>query len=59
LQPLLALLRQAVPPLHVEELRLIGEGEAGESSLPVLLARLQAATDLDLGRWLKAAPPRG
>lgn len=59
LQPLLALLRQAVPPLHVEELRLIGEGEPGSASLPALLARLQAATDLDLGRWLKAAPPRG
>jgi uncharacterized membrane protein YqiK len=59
LQPLLALLRQAVPPLQVEELRLIGESETGATSLPVLLARLQAATDLDLGRWLKAAPPPG
>jgi flotillin len=59
LQPLLALLRQAVPPLQVEELRLIGEGETEATSLPVLLARLQAATDLDLGRWLRAAPPLG
>jgi flotillin len=59
LQPLLALLRQAVPPLQVEELRLIGEGETGATNLPVLLARLQAATDLDLGRWLRAAPPPG
>ena len=59
LQPLLSLLRQAVPTLQVEELRLIGEGETGATSLPVLLARLQAATDLDLGRWLRAAPPPG
>ena len=60
LQPLLALLRQAVPPLAVEELRLIGDGDGGSSSLPVLLARLQAATDLDLGRWLRgAAQPQG
>jgi hypothetical protein len=54
LQPLLALLRQAVPPLAVEELRLIGDGDAGGNSLPALLARLQAATDLDLGRWLRS-----
>jgi flotillin len=54
LQPLLALLRQAVPPLAVEELRLIGDGEGNTASLPVLLARLQAATDLDLGRWLRS-----
>jgi flotillin len=59
LQPLLALLRQAVPTLQVEELRLIGEGEGSEISLPTLLARLQAATDLDLGRWLRAADPPG
>ena len=60
LQPLLALLRQAVPPLAVEELRLIGDGDGGSASLPVLLARLQAATDLDLGRWLRsAAQPLG
>ena len=55
----LALLRQAVPTLQVEELRLIGEGEGSEISLPTLLARLQAATDLDLGRWLRAADPPG
>ncbi|MFO0037880.1 MAG: hypothetical protein ACK522_02940 [Synechococcaceae cyanobacterium] len=54
LQPLLALMRQAVPPLAVEELRLIGDGDAGGSSLPALLARLQAATDLDLGGWLRS-----
>jgi hypothetical protein len=59
LQPLLALLRQAVPPLQVEELRLIGDDEPTAASLPALLARLQAATDLDLGRWLRAAPPQG
>lgn len=60
LQPLLALLREAVPPLQVQELRLIGEQDAGAASLPALLARLQAATDVDLGRWLRPMdPPAG
>jgi flotillin len=57
LQPLLALLRQAVPPIAVEELRLVGESRGGQDGLPALLARLQAATDLDLGRWLRPADP--
>ena len=55
LQPLLALLRQSVPPIAVEELRLVGESRGGQDGLPALLARLQAATDLDLGRWLRPA----
>jgi flotillin len=60
LQPLLALLREAVPPLQVQELRLIGEQAAGPASLPALLARLQAATDVDLGRWIRPKdPPAG
>jgi hypothetical protein len=54
---LLALLRQAVPPIAVEELRLVGESRGGQDGLPALLARLQAATDLDLGRWLRPADP--
>jgi flotillin len=57
LQPLLALLRQAVPTLAVDELHLIGESEGSETTLPSLLARLQAATNLDLGRWLRSAEP--
>ena len=44
-----------------EAQRILVAPQAGRSatSLPVLLARLQAATDLDLGRWLRAAPPPG
>jgi flotillin len=56
LQPLLALLRQAVPTLDVEQVRLISE--SGESpNLAGLLAQVQAATNLDLGRWLRPADP--
>jgi hypothetical protein len=47
----------AVPPIAVEELRLVGESRGGQDGLPALLARLQAATDLDLGRWLRPADP--
>jgi hypothetical protein len=46
-----------VPPIAVEELRLVGESRGGQDGLPALLARLQAATDLDLGRWLRPADP--
>jgi flotillin len=57
LQPLLATLRQAVPSLEVEELRLVGDRSDSPATLPALLARVQAATDLDLGRWLRSVHP--
>jgi flotillin len=59
LQPLLALLRQAVPTIEVEELRLIGEQGNGALSLPTLLATLRAASDVDLGQWLRPADKTG
>ena len=55
LQTLLPLLRSAVPPLKVKELRLIGEGTNAAPSLPTLLAQVQAATGFDAARWLGAA----
>ncbi|MFM7171125.1 MAG: hypothetical protein ACKOYH_09840, partial [Cyanobium sp.] len=59
LQPLLAQLRGAVPPLNVEELRLIGEDPAQAPSLATLLAQVKAATGFDPARWLGAndTPP--
>jgi hypothetical protein len=57
LQPLLATLRQAVPSLEVEELRLVGDRSDSPATLPALLGRVQAATDLDLGRWLRSVHP--
>jgi flotillin len=62
LQPLLALLRSAVPPIEVKELRLIDERADQGGSLPTLLARVKAATGLDAARWLGergAARPGG
>lgn len=52
LQPLLAQLRSAVPPIEVKELRLIGEESGKTASLPTLLAQVQAATGFDAARWL-------
>lgn len=57
LQPLLAQLRGAVPPLEVKELRLIGEGSRPAPSLPSLLAQVQAATGFDAARWLGERGP--
>ena len=56
LQPLLALLRSAVPPIAVKELRLIGEDAGKTPSLPNLLAQVQAATGFDAARWLGERP---
>ena len=57
LQPLLAQLRGAVPPLKVEELRLIGEEPGHAPSLATVLAQVKAATGLDPLRWLGANGP--
>ena len=55
LQPLLAQLRGAVPPLKVEELRLIGDDPGQAPSLATVLAQVKAATGFDPARWL--GPP--
>ena len=57
MQPLLAQLRGAVPPLKVEEVRLIGEEAGQPPSLATVLAQVKAATGWDPASFLDPKGP--
>jgi len=59
LQPLMGSLRAAVPPIEVEQLRLIGDHASGSASLASMLAQVQAATGFDPTRWLRTGETSG
>lgn len=59
LQPLMGSLRAAVPPIEVEQLRLIGDHDSGSASLASVLAQVQAATGFDPARWLRPGEASG
>jgi flotillin len=59
LQPLMGSLRAAVPPIEVEQLRLIGDHASGSASLASVLAQVQAATGFDPTRWLRPGEASG
>jgi flotillin len=59
LQPLMGSLRAAVPPIEVEQLRLIGDHASGSASLASMLAQVQAATGFDPTRWLRTGEASG
>lgn len=59
LQPLMGSLRAAVPPIEVEQLRLIGDHASGSASLASVLAQVQAATGFDPARWLRPGEASG
>lgn len=59
LQPLMGSLRAAVPPIEVEQLRLIGDHSSGSPTLASVLAQVQAATGFDPARWLRPGEASG
>jgi hypothetical protein len=48
-----------VPPIEVEQLRLIGDHASGSASLASMLAQVQAATGFDPTRWLRTGEASG